>query len=152
MTHRIRPVLVIIGMTIGCREQVTDPAMNLPTSLSTSRGPNLSVVSLVVTVSNSDAAGNSYGIQNDGKGPYTNGTQNVEAVLDQYGTFAFNTNTSHRAATRWVTYDFSHPVDPTNTYRPSPSNTENYHFSTGASAFNAFIPIQNLGVGGNPVS
>jgi hypothetical protein len=51
-----------------------------------------------------------------------------------------------------VNYDFSHPVDPANTYRPSPSNTQNYHFSTGPSAFSPFIPIQNLGVGGNPVS
>lgn len=53
---------------------------------------------------------------------------------------------------RWVTYDFSSPVDPTNTYRPTPSNSMSYHFSSGAASNVPFVPLQNLGVNGNPPS
>jgi hypothetical protein len=108
------------------------------------------VVSLAVTVS--DATGNN--VTSDGLGDYINGVSNVQAILDQSGTFAFNTNSSsnpNTLGTRWVNYDFNNPVDPTNTYRPNPSNTKNYHFSTGGSAYgtNPFIPIQYLGINGN---
>ena len=111
----------------------------------------LPIISLSVTVN--DATG--YNITSDGKGNYKNGIDKVQAILDQYGTFAFNTNTSTRlAAIRWVTYNFNNPVNPNNTYRPSPSNSKNYHFSTGGSSFgtNPFIPLQNLGINGNPAS
>ncbi len=111
----------------------------------------ITAVSLTVTVANTDNLGAAYGIQNDGKGAYVDGSQGVQAVIDKYGTFAFNTVTSH-TATRWVTYNFSHPVDATNAYRPSPSNSMNYHFSTGPSAFSPHIPLQNLGVNGNPAT
>lgn len=124
---------------------------------SAGRTPTLSPISLVVTVDDADAAGNAYGIRSDGQGAYTDGIQNVQAAIDQYGTFAFNTfNTTPSkktpAATRWVHYDFSHPVDPSNTYRPAPSDANNYHFSTGATSFNPWVPLQNLGVNGNPSS
>ena len=77
----------------------------------------------------------------------------MQAVLDQTGTFAFNTKSAtHKAAIRSVTYNFNSPVDPLNTYRPTPSNSQNFHFSTGTSALSPFIPIQNLGVNGNPSS
>jgi hypothetical protein len=108
-------------------------------------------VSLSVTVSDKDAAGNSFNIQSDGKGSYVDGLQDVQAVLDNNGTFAFNT-TTRRTATRWVNYNFNNPVDPSNTYRPSPSNLANYHFATRASAFGSSVPIQYLGVNGNPTS
>ncbi len=126
-------------------EQVASPKASKPSSLP--------VISLKVTVSN--ATGNN--ITNDGNGDYINGTQNVQAILDQSGSFVFNTfsSTNPRAvATRWVVYNFNNPVDPANTYRPSPSNTKNYHFSTGPSSFgtNPFIPLQNLGVNGNPAT
>ena len=108
------------------------------------------VVSLVVTVS--DAPGNN--VTSDGLGNYVNGVKNVQAILDQSGTFAFNTNSSsnpNTLASRWVNYNFDNPVDPTNTYRPDPSNTKNYHFSTGGSPYGTspFIPIQYLGINGN---
>jgi hypothetical protein len=109
---------------------------------------------LVVTISDTDASGLPYRIRGDGQGVYTDGVQGVEAVLDQYGTFAFNTFalTGNKAALRWVVYDFNDPVDPSNTYRPNPSNLENYHFSTGAPNNTTIVPIQNLGVNGNPSS
>jgi len=108
------------------------------------------VISLSVTVS--DATGNN--ITSDGLGDYINGVKNVQAILDEFGTFAFNTNSSSNPktlASRWVNYNFNNPVDPTNTYRPNPSNTKNYHFSTGGSTYgtNPFIPIQYLGINGN---
>jgi hypothetical protein len=116
--------------------------------------PNtLPVISLRVTVN--DAAGNN--IISDGKGDYINGLDYVQAVLDQFGTFAFNTlnaNSPKTIAKRWVTYNFNSPIDAGNTYRPDPSNSKNCHFSTGGSVYgtNPYIPIQNLGTNGNPAS
>jgi hypothetical protein len=137
----------------ACSEPPVAPALATSLKIAAARAPSISPVSLVVTVSNADAAGNQYNIQNDGMGAYTDATQNVQAILDQYGTFAFNTQSAtHKTAMRWVTYNFNNPVDPTNTYRPNPSNTANYHFSTGPSSFSPFTPIQNLGVNGNPSS
>jgi hypothetical protein len=122
-----------------------------PAAPSASKG-TVPIVSLVVTITNADGSGNAYRIMNDGQGSYTNGSQGVEAILDQYGTFAFDTFVSGRVAARWVTYDFSSPVDSTNTYRPTPSNSMNYHFSSGAASNVPFVPIQNLGVNGNPAT
>lgn len=119
------------------------------------RSTSLPVVSLKVTISDVNGSFSVYNITSDGKGDYLNGVDYVEAVLDGWGTFAFNTLNSSRPATvakRWVNYNFNNPVESNNTYRPSPSNTKNYHFSTGGTAYgtNPFIPIQNLGVNGNP--
>ena len=138
--------------TAACDEQPAATAPNRAAFGAAAAGKTTTypTVSLVVTVANADPLGNAFGITNDGKGDYVDGSQSVQAVLDQYGTFAFNTNTSRQSAVRWVTYDFTHPVDPANTYRPMPSNAQNYHFSSGPSAFSAFIAIQNLGVNGNP--
>jgi hypothetical protein len=144
-------VTVVIALAMGCADHPTDPRFAVQEQARAARAPGISTVALVVTVSDVDGSGNSYGIKSDGKGVYTNGVSNVEAVLDSYGTFAFNTNTKHTAV-RWVSYNFNNPVDPANTYRPTPSNLENYHFSTGPSAYSPFIPIQNLGVNGNPAS
>ena len=136
----------------ACGEQPSATAPARTVISTTMRGSTTTypTVSLVVTVANADPLGNAYGITNDGQGDYVDGSQYVQAVLDQYGTFAFDTDNSRRTAVRWVTYDFTHPVDPANTYRPSPGNGQNYHFSTGPSAFSPFTAIQNLGVNGNP--
>ena len=111
-------------------------------------------ISLSVVVANTDSLGNGLGIQNDGQGAYVDGTQSVQAVLDQYGNFAFNTLSGgrHAQAVRWVVYSFANPVDPTNTYRPDPSNAFDYHFSSGGTAFSPFVPIQYLGTTGYPTS
>jgi len=135
----------------ACREALTAP-QSPATALRMARVAAIPTVSLTVTVANDDGAGSSYDIQNDGKGAYVDGSQDVQAILDGSGTFAFNTEARNRKATRWVTYNFNHPVDPSNTYRPNPSNLENYHFSTGPSQYSPFIPIQNLGVNGNASS
>lgn len=143
-------LLVLIATACADQPRVAEPVAATNGGALASRG--LATVSLVVTVSNADSLGNAYNIRNDGQGVYTDGLQNVGAQLDQYGTFAFNTftGTGKATATRWVIYDFSSPVDPNNTYRPTPSNSKNDHFSTGASAFSPFTPLQNLGVNGNP--
>jgi hypothetical protein len=136
----------------ACQEAVTGPHP-VAATLAMARQTAIPTVSLTVTVSNVDGVGNSYAIQNDGNGTYVDGTQDVQAVLDNNGTFAFNTETgTHRNAIRYVSYNFNNPVDPANTYRPTPSNLRNYHFSTGASQYSPMIPIQNLGVSGNPTS
>ena len=132
----------------ACSDQpsATAPARTVISTATNGRPVSYPTVSLIVTVANATAGG----IRNDGQGDYVDGSQYVQAVLDQYGTFAFNTDNSRHTAVRWVTYDFTNPVDPGNTYRPSPSNSQNYHFSTGPSAFSPFIGIQNLGVNDNP--
>ncbi len=139
----------------SCTKKLADEAVSKEdatiNSRSVSKPVTLSTISLKVTINNSPG----YNITSDNGGDYFNGTQNVQAIIDKSGTFVFNTNTSTRqAAIRWVNYNFNNPVDPTNTYRPTPSNTKNYHFSTGGSTFgtNPFIPLQNLGVNGNPAT
>ena len=138
----------------GCSEhpQATAPASGELHSEDAARAPGLSTVSLSVTVSSVDGLGNAYGIQNDGQGDYSNGSQYVQAILNSSGFFQFDTDNGPHAAIRWVSYNFNNPVDPANTYRPSPTNDRNYHFSTGPSAFSPFTPLQNLGVNGNPVT
>jgi hypothetical protein len=128
----------------------TAPDTNRLSASGLSLSKGLATVSLSVVIASADSLGNAYRIRGDGQGAYLNGSQGVQAVLDQYGNFAFDTFVSGKSAVRWVTYDFSSPVDPTNSYRPTPSNGRNYHFSSGASAFSPFTPIQNLGVNGNP--
>lgn len=148
-------VLAVLGLSACSIDRATEPAgsSRVPLAANAARTATLTPVSLVVTVSDTDSLGGAYGIHSDGQGAYVDGTQSVQASIDKYGTFAFNTNTSTRkAATRWVRYDFDHPVDPNNTYRPSPTNDNNYHFSTGASSFSQWVPLQNLGVGGNPAT
>ena len=148
----IAVVLLLMG-ACGEQQQVTAPVRGSIFSAQTGKPISLPTVSLIVTVSDADGTGAAYNIQSDGQGVYTNGTQNVQAILDQSGTFAFNTNTfTNRAAIRWVKYTFNNPVDPSNSYRPSPSNSKNYHFSTGPSAFSTFTPLQNLGINGNPTT
>jgi hypothetical protein len=111
------------------------------------------VTSLSVTVSDVDGSGNPSGITGDGRGSYDDGSQNVQAQLDSSGTLAFNTFVGKRGpATRWVNYDFSRPVDPSNTFRPAQDHTQNYHFSTGGSAYSPWVPVQFLGTTGYPAS
>jgi hypothetical protein len=149
-------VAALIGLgLLACTDsaRTTAPGATLvPSSASAARN-TLSAVSLVVTVADVDNTGAAYGIRSDGRGVYTNGTQNVQAEIDQYGTFAFNTSINARQTTqRSVVYDFSRPVDPANTFRPTAIATSNYHFSTGPSMLLPAVPLQNLGVNGNPVS
>jgi hypothetical protein len=152
-------ILLLISLTACQKFTISDQQSENNTNISSSnlRSGSLPVISLKVTVSEADASGIAYNITSDGKGDYLNGVDYVQAVLDQYGTFAFNTfNPAMRdkqaVAKRWVTYNFNNPVDPGNTYRPDPSNSKNYHFSTGGSTYgtNPVIPLQNLGVNGNP--
>ncbi|MEJ7822701.1 MAG: hypothetical protein WKF85_10295 [Chitinophagaceae bacterium] len=150
--------LLVIFTGISCKKNAVQiPADNGTSTQSASQRATgsaaLQTISLIVSVN--DAAGNN--ITSDGKGDYLNGVDYVQAILDGSGTFAFNTLNSRSTKTvakRWVNYNLNSPVDPNNTYRPSPSNTKNYHFSTGGSVYgtNPFIPLQNLGVNGNPAT
>jgi hypothetical protein len=139
---------------IACGEQtgISEPSKLAVDPVPSASRNALAVVPLTVTIVSVDSLGVPFGIRGDEQGIYTNGSQGVQAVLDQSGTLAFNTFASGKLPVRWVVYDFSRPVDPSNTYRPTPSNTQNYHFSTGPSAFSPFTAIQNLGINGNPTS
>ena len=157
MRSSMLSVTFVALMVAACGESspTTAAALTAPGAAQLSKGPpnSLAAVSLVVTVSDVDGMGAAYNIQSDGGGAYTDGSQNVQAVLDQYGTFAFNTPANSRLSqVRSLKYNFNSPVDPSNTYRPSPTSTALYHISTGASSFSPFIPIQNLGINGNPSS
>lgn len=156
MTRRLGLILTLVAATaVGCNEsQSMDRIVGVGSGVLDGKGGGgPAVVSLTVTVSNVDSLGNPYGITNDGQGAYVDGTQNVQAVLDQYGTFAFNTFTgNHGSATRWLNYDFTHPVDPSNTFQPVQDHTQNYHFSTGGTTFSPSVPLQYLGINGNPSS
>jgi hypothetical protein len=136
----------------GERTGISEPNILVAAPTPSSSKSVLPEVSLTVAIASVDSVGVPYGIRGDGQGDYIDGSGGVQAVLDRAGTFAFNTFASGRRATRWVVYDFSRPVDPSNTYRPTPSNTENYHFSTGPSSLSPFTAIQNLGINGNPAS
>jgi hypothetical protein len=151
--------LVLLSFT-ACKRQAAElatPGANEEITTAKAGGnPNaLPIVSLRVTVN--DAEG--YNITSDSKGDYINGIDYVQAILDQSGTFAFNTfsppqKIRNAIAKRSVIYNFNNPVDPANAYRPSPDNSQNYHFSTGGSTYgtNPFIPLQNLGINGNPTT
>lgn len=151
--------ILLLGLLfISCKKETAQPVFSTSTeefaTAKSGGNPNTPpVISLRVSVS--DAAANN--ITSDTKGDYINGVDYVQAVLDQSGTFAFNTlnaSSPKTIAKRWVNYNFNSPVDPGNTYRPDPNNSKNCHFSTGGSIYgtNPYIPIQYLGVNGNPTS
>jgi hypothetical protein len=152
---RVASAVAIVALLAACNpDRATAPGNDVARSTSVpafAKGSGPPIVSLIVTVSNVDGLGNAYGIQNDGQGTYVDGSQNVQAILDGSGTFAFNTfNANHGSATRWITYDFTHPVDPTNTFNPPQDHLLNDHFSTGGTTFSPYVAIQYLGVNGNP--
>ena len=144
----------------SCKKQTTELAAPVANeeiaSAKAGVNPNaLPTISLRVTIN--DAEGNK--ITSDTKGDYFNGTDYVQAIFDQSGTFAFNTfapasKVKNATVKRWITYNFNNPVDPGNSYRPSPDNSQNYHFSTGGSSYgtNPVIALQNLGINGNPAT
>jgi hypothetical protein len=109
-------------------------------------------IPLSVTVSDVDAFGQPYKIQSDGQGPYVDGTQGVSAYLDGSGNLIFDPGAAARKSgtNRYMRFNFDSPVDPLNTYRPNPSTSENSHVATTHSAFWPKVPLQNLGVDGNP--
>jgi len=148
--------LTIAVAAAACAEgtQPTGTSPAGPSSVSQEAKPGApTTIPLTITVSNTDASGNPSGITNDGLGAYVDGVQNVEARLDAAGTLAFNTFTAKRGtATRSVHYDFTHPLDPLNLFQPPQDATQNYHFSTGGSQNNPFVPVQFLGTPGYPTS
>ena len=153
-------LFLVIFVFTACKKQTSEeqtPGVNeeIPTAKPGGNPNTLPTIALRVTIN--DAEGNK--ITSDSKGDYVNGTDYVQAILDQSGTFAFNTfsppqKEKNAPVKRWVVYNFNDPVDPGNTYVPSPDNSRNYHFSTGGSIYgtNPFIPLQNLGVNGNPAT
>ncbi len=156
--HRRHPfaLFVVIAASVAACGKSSPSSSSLagPSPLAEDVKPGTPpVVSLTVTVSNTDAFGNVAGITNDGAGAYVDGSQNVQAQLDSSGTFAFNTFNARRGtATRWLNYDFSRPVDPSNTFAPTQDHGQNYHFSSGGTQYSPWVPVQYLGTSGYPSS
>jgi hypothetical protein len=147
----------------ACSEAPKPTAPSVITSLEAAAakggaGGSSPVIALAITIADVDAGGNLMGIASDGQGPYIDGVGGVTASLTQYGNLAFDvaaggTRKHPTCATRPIIYHFDNPVDPANTYRPDDSECFiSFHFSTGATASNPWIPIQDLGVNGNPAS
>jgi hypothetical protein len=147
-------VLVAASLAACSKSSPSTASLAAPSPLAQDAKPGTPpVVSLTVTVSNTDSFGNAAGITNDGAGAYVDGSQNVQAQLDASGTFAFNTFNARRGtATRWLNYDFSHPIDPSNTFVPSQDHGQNYHFSSGGTQYSPWVPVQYLGTPGYPIS
>src|SRR5687767_3999728 len=122
-------LLVIISFAFtACRKQKTalatiDANAEIDTARPGGNQNTLPTISLRVTIN--DSEGNR--ITSEGKGDYINGVDYVQAILDQSGTFAFNTfappqKIKNAPVKRWVVYNFNDPVDSGNDYRPSPDN------------------------------
>ncbi|MGZ3881729.1 MAG: hypothetical protein ACXVBF_10345 [Flavisolibacter sp.] len=148
-------LLIVMSSCVKKLPEATSDYREPSTGASLRGNTSLTTVPLRVKVVDTDGSGNPFYITSDGKGDYLDGVDYVGAILDQYGTFAFNTVNQKlkpgTVAKRWVVYNFNNPVDPNNTYRPNQSTNYTYHFSTGGSLFGTspFIPIQNLGINGN---
>lgn len=154
--------LSLIGCVKENREIPANYSMNATSDVTQrsdqNKKPGLStVVSLDVIIQNEhlDDFGNTLHckIKSEDGRIYSDGVDYVRAVIDQNGTFVFNTNTSKGLAKRFVVYDLSDPVDPTNSYNPGFSTGSysyyNFIFSTGSTSYGTtpFIPLQNLAIG-----
>src|SRR6478672_9439914 len=100
-------IALLTFLFISCKKQAVNPTIaKAAISYTQERKTVLSSVSLKVTVSD---AGNN--ITSDGQGDYVNGSQNVQAVIDNGGNFTFNTNTnSFKAPGRSLNFNFSQPL------------------------------------------
>lgn len=148
-------IMLLSFAMVSCKKQAADKLLasgnsESNTSISTQKATqssSLKAVSLQVTVNSG------YNISGDGKGVYKNGTDNVQAVIDNTGQFVFNTNTlrSPNAPVRKLSFDFSQ-VLVSNSTPPSTNTSKNYSLNTVSSAFINFVPLQNLGINGNSAS
>lgn len=136
-------IALVAFLFISCKKQAVNPVIsNAAISYTQERKTVLSSVSLKVTVND---AGNN--ITSDGHGDYVNGSQNVQAVIDNAGNFTFSTNTnSFKAPGRSLNFNFSQPLtiysDP-----PSTNVIKSYQLSSVASTVSPFTAIQNLTIG-----
>ncbi|MEO5581455.1 MAG: hypothetical protein ABIR66_02080 [Saprospiraceae bacterium] len=98
--------LLLTLFSVSCTKQAADNGLSNNTEEFVSRRATkpvtlsakpvtLPTISLKVTIN--DASGNN--ITSDGKGDYINAINNVQAILDPYGTFAFNTFNSNKPKT-----------------------------------------------------
>ena len=144
--------LLLVFSFTSCKKQATDLRQSTEESASAkaSLSTALPTYSLKVTVDNS--SGNK--ITSDGLGDYTNGSQNVQAIIDKYGNFIFTTNTiTTRTPSRTLNFDFSNVINQFST-PPATNTSKSYTLETLASTVSGipFTPLQNLGINGNPTT
>ena len=151
-------LLFFIVTAAGCSKSQTPVASPVgPGAVSLEAKPGAPApvtVSLRVTVSNTDAQGNPSGITNDGRGDYVDGSDDVQAEIDRSGLLVFNTFIGRRgSATRWLNYDFSHPVDSSNTFLPAQDHIWALSLLYGRLVEQSqWVPLQYLGTPGYPAT
>jgi len=150
---RIKKIFFLV-VASACADQgePTSPqiaANKAEVAFAKSPGSGLGKVRLRVTVADYTAGGTAYAIQSDGKGDYVDGSQSVVAFISTSGVLQFDTYYgTAKSAVRSLRWNFNDPVDPNNTYRPTPTASFDYHWAMKSTP----IPLQNLGVNGNPSS
>jgi hypothetical protein len=104
---------------------------------------------LAVTVTDSGPGTEWHGIRSDGGGDYVDGQQGITAVIDGYGNLLFSELLATTPA-RTLTFDFSFPIDPSNTYRPDVAGQQRFQLTTNPNGVAGTPKISDLGVNGNP--
>ncbi len=157
-SNLIMSALIFTFVGVSCQKNPVQPSDDSTGSLDlinarSKSSASLQTVSLKVTVNNT---GNK--ITNDGAADYTNGTQNVQAIIDQYGNFIFNTQASShpRSSTvyRGFNYNFSQPLTGYTVQNITVDHKKvaNFNMIKSNLSTDPFIPLQNLGINGNPAT
>ena len=142
--------LALAALVGACAQDSTTPVAP-DSALLANRPGTTDPVSLVVAIA-ADCPGVATDavcrINSDDKGSYTDGVDNVKAVLDQYGNFIFDTNNSRKSAIRYIVHDFSRLFREGTGPAPAPDPKRNFHFATIKSKFATgdHIMIQRMGV------
>jgi hypothetical protein len=105
--------------------------------------PTYQAVPLVVTVHPVDSDSNSCRICDDGLGQYIDGVDGVAASIDQNGNLIINFDTA-QTPFRKLIFDYSDPVQPSNTFGEEVPASMNSYLSTVPGPDN--VPIQNMSV------
>jgi len=84
-------------------------------------------IPIAVTVEDAGLLG-PYKIQSDGRGDYVDGQQGMTAWIDQFGNLQISPNNGQATtpALRQLTFNFSVPADPLNTYQPDVLGQTNF--------------------------
>ena len=126
--------LALAALAGACAQDATTPVAP-ESALMANKPGTTSAVSLTVTIASTCPTTDPYApcrIKGDDQGAYTDGVQNVKAVLDQYGNFIFDTNNSRSSAIRFIKHDFSaRHADTLGTAdgAPKPDTTRGFYFS-----------------------
>lgn len=143
---------IAAALAVGCNQSPETTTPTAPSFAAGGKPPAATSTPLAVTVEDLGPLG-PYRIQSDGLGDYVNGVQAMMAEVDPFGNLQISPNnlTSATPPQRTLRFDYTAPVDPLNTYRPSASGQWNFKIKTNKTN-NGNPRIQDLGMNGNPAS